>query len=91
MWSACNCRSTVDRGLLIRLRTSMALLPGLAARSSMSVSRSGGIESRAQRVASRNASCLGMPMATAPRMIWVSSLANLVGISGAWASMTSPR
>ena len=81
--------STVDRGLLIRLRTSMALLSGLAARSSMSMSRSGGIESRAQR--SYQASCLGMPMATAPRMIWVSSLANLVGISGAWASITSPR
>ena len=53
----------------------------------MIASRSGGIESRAQRMASRSASARSMPIATAPRTIWVSCLANRVGISGAWASI----
>ena len=57
----------------------------------MIASRSGGIESRAHRIASRSASARSMPIATAPRTIWVSCLANRVGISGAWASITSPR
>ncbi len=57
MCSAWSCRSTVARGLSSRSphlrRWSMS---GASARSSMIASRSGGIESRAQRMASRSAS-----------------------------------
>ena len=56
MCSACNCRSTVLRGLSMPsphfLRGAVRVLRD---RSSMMASRSGGIESRAQRMASRNA------------------------------------
>jgi hypothetical protein len=62
--------------------------PGLAAISSKTASRSGGIEFLAQRIANAIARGRAIPIAKAPRTI---CLANRVGISGAWASMMSPR
>ena len=53
--------------------------------------RSGGMLSRAQRMASVTAAARSTPSAMAPRTIWTSCLAKRVGISGAWQSMTSPR
>jgi hypothetical protein len=91
MCSDCSCRSTVLRGLSSRRRTSVGVDDGCSAMSSRMARRSGGIESRAQRIARRMASGRSRPMATAPRTSWTSCLVNRVGISGAWASMSSPR